>query len=1368
MSNHGVISSPGVTQDLDGDGARPAKRAKTESHDWRESEEETRDVKNDTAHLVVPGSPLPTVRRPLRSASSGASSKGHRRAVVDRAARRANGLEPPSIATRLPAPKYVADFAPWTGNHPEDILSETVIKAGYFDKLPGPNSTESNSAKPTIWPNLSQKNNMGLQTLSYLFTQVMEKRQVMGRCTAPSTFKPPPRVTVTDTKREAWLRDLSNPDVPLRKQSRTIPHGIRGKLLMEQCLSKDIPMQRAIWLAKCVGANELRAFRRKGVSGAAAASGESKWITEWTVHVEQFLDGVISSCGHPQWQAKMNYAVKLATSFYTERLLDRDHYLDWIVDSFAKSVPDALPIWTIMVQLYWRDVVAFVRRGRKLAQAILEVLHQTALGNLWIGDALAARLKKHIVVLAVANRGCLIMPKTWEKYAHLLRDDALGSKHSATKGAVQNVMRRNSRLTRPLRKTPQSTRSAFLEMYSVLDSADPSVDVENITTTCLALMADVTKLVPALLSWSASVYRTDESRIHLAAGVLSELCKRGCDTDKSVMDFLTQEHVDSLLTSNLYRVVAELIRVGRFPPGRYLQWLMASGSLSRENVSSFSNGLLGALPLDSLPPHLLSSRNMLLRRLGSFEDERASIEASVASIHAGFSHGRTSDLDISALSGSAKLAVAKAICDRVSATAKVDTITLGYFCAVRTALELCGDYRGLADVLRSASDADDPALLGTIVDTVNMHAKTLGATGFLLPLLNQLLERYNTLRSQQPLDRKFIVALMSLTRRLPGRQSLVGYLEQDLALCEQQNSMNVCSPASDSIVSMQASNLASDSDIDAVFASGNNMDEQLMQRVFSRIVQRARKTALPDEQSPSKVCGWLDQLRAVAVDPSNFDQMAIGHVRACFKNAEQIVTPCNVITALVASGCTSFVSMASEAKTPTAASIMLRLLTWEANMQPGLHAAETYHYRVQQRLYRSTHVSGVIQLLATGMEHQDFSVEGQGLTNLILECAVSHRQDFVQSFPSPARSQAFLANWSRLATKLMRLGQPPGTAYKLEPCSIVAKADALSIVYCAGALKLFSVLAPDHSDEMQKAVLEAIASGSEVWPQLLESIGQDMIQDIYQWALDQVMSKAFEPSGSFSMARTDVIRSLDILDITFHAGRRDDCASVIPMITEKMKTVQIQLSNLNMARGGQEDRLVLHSLHVLLHLSILYSSDSDAASESLDQSQCQLLACLSTILVHPKLQGQQELIEYVYDVASILADNLSEANLSMLSRSVASKDPVLSSLFGTYPSPDAWLAIVSHPQTQATQQQRALMKQAGTQQPTSGRQSSQQSPVQQHGFHRTPARNDGRSAVETKTMPFPLRRWEIMSDATPMVGDNDTSLSLGLFGARKV
>jgi mediator of RNA polymerase II transcription subunit 12 len=204
-----------------------------------------------------------------------------------------------------------ADFTPWTGNHPEDILNEQTAKQGYYDRTQV-SQNESNTARPALYAQL--KHRTGLQMLSSVFAAALEKRQNHNTIHAPSTFKPPPRVTLTDNKREGWLRDLANPTVPLRRLSRTIPHGIRGKVLLDQCLGKWIPVARAVWLAKCVGANEIRAFKRKGTSGALAVGLEAKWVREWTANVQQFVEGVFSAPKSSDWKAKMTYAYVLMVS----------------------------------------------------------------------------------------------------------------------------------------------------------------------------------------------------------------------------------------------------------------------------------------------------------------------------------------------------------------------------------------------------------------------------------------------------------------------------------------------------------------------------------------------------------------------------------------------------------------------------------------------------------------------------------------------------------------------------------------------------------------------------------------------------------------------------------------------------------------------------------------------------------------------------------------------------------------------------------------------------------------------------------------------------------------------------------------------
>ena len=197
-----------------------------------------------------------------------------------------------------------ADFFPWLGNHPEDQFSETAIRQGFFDRAQM-SQNETGSARATVTPALKHK--AGLLTLSSLLTNVLAQRRTHGRITSASTFKPPPRVTVTDTKREMWLKDLANPTISLRRLSRSIPHGVRGKVLLEQSLSKNIPIERAAWLAKCVGANELRAFRRKGISGTFAMGGEAKWIRDFTVCVEQFMENIVSLCGETDFKNKINY-----------------------------------------------------------------------------------------------------------------------------------------------------------------------------------------------------------------------------------------------------------------------------------------------------------------------------------------------------------------------------------------------------------------------------------------------------------------------------------------------------------------------------------------------------------------------------------------------------------------------------------------------------------------------------------------------------------------------------------------------------------------------------------------------------------------------------------------------------------------------------------------------------------------------------------------------------------------------------------------------------------------------------------------------------------------------------------------------------
>lgn len=292
-------------------------------------------------------SPRHNTRRVLINAQS-AKTEVARGGTSRRERLRPYTLEPPPLAQRFPktaicSPAHAAgysararllgstseccDFFPWKGNHKEDRVTETQARNGLYDKLlvakqnlacagsPPSQSelvlnalkTEQASARPSLAPYFQQRS--GLQALSDLYLTIMLKRQMYSTVVVPSTFKPPPRVTLPENKRQAWLRDLANPAIPLRKLSRTIPHGLKGPSLLEQCSSKQIPTSRAVWFVRCVGANELRGLKRKGV-GSLAVGGEAKWIREWTVQVTQFLEKAVESCdviADGDWRSRMVY-----------------------------------------------------------------------------------------------------------------------------------------------------------------------------------------------------------------------------------------------------------------------------------------------------------------------------------------------------------------------------------------------------------------------------------------------------------------------------------------------------------------------------------------------------------------------------------------------------------------------------------------------------------------------------------------------------------------------------------------------------------------------------------------------------------------------------------------------------------------------------------------------------------------------------------------------------------------------------------------------------------------------------------------------------------------------------------------------------
>lgn len=156
---------------------------------------------------------------------------------------------------------------------------------------------------------------------------------------------------------------------------------------------------------------------------------------------------------------------------------------------------------------------------------------------------------------------------------------------------------------------------------------------------------------------------------------------------------------------------------------------------------------------------------------------------------------------------------------------------------------------------------------------------------------------------------------------------------------------------------------------------------------------------------------------------------------------------------------------------------------------------------------------------------------------------------------------------------------------------------------------------------------------------------------------------------------------------------------------------------------------------MLLRLLTIHQAAVHCAKLS-ENNIVQLLVTLSLLLTHESLCSLQNLSEHVLDVLAILTDSLSEDTRSqcvrLLRDQYRTRDPRLLFLFGYSENAEGeWLQLMTSSLSAST------------------------------------AKNEGLVGPSESTQPFPFRKWEMMQDTTPLITENDTSLSLALFGARK-
>ncbi|PNY24555.1 Mediator of RNA polymerase II transcription subunit 12 [Tolypocladium capitatum] len=1334
-----------------------------------------------------------------------------------------------------------ADFSPWSGRHHEDEWSPDAIQKGTWDR---PSQNETASARLAIFPALKQKS--GLNALSTIFMGVLNQRRYRGQITAPSTFKPPPRVTLTDTKREAWLKDLANPTISLRRLSRTIPHGIRGRTLLDQCLNKNVSTERAVWLAKCVGANEIRAFKRKGAGGAFVMGGESKWVRDWTVFVEQFVETVVSAFGEADWKARVTYALRLATSLYSEQLLDRDHYLDWIMCGLESSPQSRIPMWILIAQITWADLLRSRKYGRRLAYALLGHLHATYNDpDRDILIQLSSQLSALLKTLLQRNPESFIFPNLWPRYRDTLRA-SLPADDGLSQGAYHGVNARNARL---LAASSTLAPAGRQDLVKLLDAAAQGQNDRDLAAKCWATLDDKSEIVKVVVAWATSLHRPGLARIYVVARLLKSWSTFNVDATQPILDILSDMRPgDKRRSKCVFHLVAELVRARLFSVPQYLQWLIGRGGLHDAADIDPDNGpcasrLLIELPVHCLPESQKAQRSNLLRRAGQYSttDEANDISNALRCVDdtLGLSpHLANADPQakclplrrllrrVSSSSKAVQTAIGEHLRDVFTAELlqKVDSIVaLSMFHSVRAMLETVQDFFTLSHILKVCSAASDVEVLAACVDTINSHLDVFSALGCADALFGVLTDRLKAVNGEQGVaTRPLLAALSSLARRLPRQEQIAKQLVRELAQSDRSNAIDACSPVSDNMA-MQAQGAEGEvsEQMDKLLASGNTIDHPTMNRLFRNIIPALEAGWAKGDGSRRVFASLLTRLRIF--DAQHFDKLVadwVSHVRTleCRPSLLQL------FPLLASLGCLSISTMLHTANAGAAATgeasldpaatpcgpavylqELLRLLITPLPQSASLDSDEMYRFEIQQKSARSEQPKALLLLMRNALVECSGLRDGApGCAFLLDDAACEHRLletlGYLVVADSAAVAQAFsvgnlpvgaAALVHKIITKLL-MPDDNGVSSETSPETsfdhILGLANELTMPFCLLKLNLdLSAPQPSSGDmdddgpsrfeAFAKAMDRAIEARNIMWTGMLPCLSQDITRNLSSQAHARFLDLMPSPKSASldgDAAGEHRVRLaenlLGVLEAVNSGPLPPKSAQLTANLVEKLCDLWEIVASQDEERAGARKEVLGHWLPLLLRFVTL-NSMSPEPPQPLNPNQpsaarvpmppncearARIILALCGLLLELDSQPQTTggaLSQQVFDIAVLLVDALPDDLRAQCARLILFMPGGAASTSTTSDLRLYYLFSVPQP-TSAENLKLAHRDRASIPYSAAARGISAM-----YGI--------GPAAQERLT-PFTLRRWEILSEPTPNVGENDTSLSLGLFEAIKI
>ncbi|KIJ67463.1 hypothetical protein HYDPIDRAFT_108239 [Hydnomerulius pinastri MD-312] len=570
----------------------------------------------------------------------------------------------------IPASHKSADVG-YPGFHPphpaqdEDVLSESHVKTGF---LLSPYVQAELSGAAEALSQLDPKrtrlfDHAAIAALENVMDEIFARRAETIPSVPPSAFKIPSRVTLNDAKRQAWFADLANPDVPLHKLGKSVPHGAKGHDLLDLLQSNNIAIPRAVWFLRVFGANETAGLRNK------PNYNPTQYSIDWTnvvtsyikkqladialpsaprlgLNIKQTFKGVLSdSEARERWVSRFTYCLKLLRPFYADGLVDSRTFLVWLVQQMVTCNLAQAGFVAHLADEYLDGMLASRPLARPFIDACLSKLTEirtSTQGQLARLDALLVTLLQRV---CLSLPDAFVSPNAWVNHSSLLLSilsdigDTAGPADQRQR-EIQRILldnlsdiqkRNDAMLFRNLPPRVLERLGSMVVDIQTLNSISRTTDMSTInffpchSSDCASSSTFGDKL-DILLTWTVTPLQFGAHRPFAAVTLLLQCRERTARRELSftaLQDYLfdwldTSEAAAD--TANLRSVAAlfgKLVKEGLFDYAAYIQRLVArseEGLSCTEPAESASKHreFLRWIPLHNTTSSLSHQRRLIL------------------------------------------------------------------------------------------------------------------------------------------------------------------------------------------------------------------------------------------------------------------------------------------------------------------------------------------------------------------------------------------------------------------------------------------------------------------------------------------------------------------------------------------------------------------------------------------------------------------------------------------------------------------------------------------------------------------------------------------------------------------------------------